>query len=299
MRETSEDRRQLKGHIVALYTTVLQFMLKVKLFFEASAASKCPLESHLGACPKQRRSIFCKMNAADLALRQSRLMCISAFNIPHMLRFIGSSERVISSVYKSTDGIIHLLEVAAQHASQVATVSGRIDSEHQFVTQALVDDLSDSHQRSMIWLRERLEEDKNIMIDIVQSNHLQIMNSLYRQNARLDHIDDAISHFVDPNKSRQAHTRSLFRSSVTRLLAVQRAVAAFQGGYKVYDRLKILRWLSVIPYQQHQSQAYSEVQQGTGTWFLQDVVYKSWKQTPESSLLWLHGPPGCGKSKLM
>lgn len=208
-------------------------------------------------------------------------------------------ERVISSVYKSADGVIQLLEVIAQHAWQVATVSGRMDSEHQLVTQVLVDDLSESHQRSMVWLQQRLEEDKNTMIDMIQSNHSQIVNSLCGQNARLDRIHDAISHFVDPNRGREAHTRSLFRRSVYRLLVVQKAVAAFEGGYNVYDRLKILRWLSAIPYQQHQKQAYNEVQQGTGTWFLQDVVYRSWGKIPESSLLWLHGPPGCGKSKLM
>ena len=52
MRETSEDRKQLEGHIVALYKAILQFMLKVRLFFEASATSKCPLASHSGDCPK-------------------------------------------------------------------------------------------------------------------------------------------------------------------------------------------------------------------------------------------------------
>ena len=86
----------------------------------------------------------------------------------HKLRFIGLSERVISSVYKSADGVIQLLEVASQHAWQVATVSGRIDSEHQLVTQVLVDDLSKSHQRSMVWLQQRLEEDKNTMMDIIR-----------------------------------------------------------------------------------------------------------------------------------
>ena len=238
-------------------------------------------------------------NAIDLALLLFRLMYMFTFNIPHKLKPIGLPERVISSVYKSADGVIQLLEMAAQHASQVVTVSGRIDSEHQLVTQVLVNDLSESHQRSVLWLQQRLDEDKNTMIDIVRSNHSQIVHSLHSQTARLDRIDDAISHLVGPNKGRQAHTRSLFRSLAYRLLMVQRVVAAFEGGYNVYDRFKILRWLSVIPYQQHQKQAYSEVQQGTGTWFLQDMVYKNWKELPESSILWLHGPPGCGKSKLM
>ncbi len=41
VRETSEDRKELEVHIVALYVAILQFMLKARLFFEAKTASKC------------------------------------------------------------------------------------------------------------------------------------------------------------------------------------------------------------------------------------------------------------------
>lgn len=60
VREISEDQKQLESHIIALYTAVLQFMLKVRLFFEASAASKWPLASHLGDCTEKGPSMFCK-----------------------------------------------------------------------------------------------------------------------------------------------------------------------------------------------------------------------------------------------
>ncbi len=224
---------------------------------------------------------------------------MSPFDILHKLSFIDLPERVVSSVYKSADGVLQLLDVAAQHAWQVTVVSSRIDSESQLTTQTSVHNLSESYQMSTAWLQQRLDEVKNTMMDAIRSNHSIIIDNFYWQNARLDRLDDAIGHIVGPSRSRQAQTRSLFQRCVSRLLILQRAVAAFEGGYKVYDRLKILKWLSVIPYQQHHKQAYSEVQQGTGTWFLQDTFYKSWKDMPESSLLWLHGPPGCGKSKLM
>ena len=220
-------------------------------------------------------------------------------DILHKLSLIGLPERVVSSVYKSADGVLQLLDVAAQHAWQITVVSSRIDSENQLITQSSVHNLSESHQLSMAWLQQRLDEDKNTMMDVIRSNHSMIIHNFCWQNARLDRLDDAIGHLVGHSKSRQAPTRSLFYRSVSRLLILQRAVAAFEGGYKVYDRSKILEWLSVIPYHQHHKQAYSEVQQGTGMWFLQDIVYENWKNLPESSLLWLHGPPGCGKSKLM
>lgn len=37
---------------------------------------------------------------------------------------------------------------------------------------------------------------------------------------------------------------------------------------------------------------------GTGHWLLEDRTFKNWKDDSASSLLWLHGIPGSGKSKL-
>lgn len=69
--------------------------------------------------------------------------------------------------------------------------------------------------------------------------------------------------------------------------------------YDEEDRLKILSWLSTIPYMQHHKRTYSEVLTGTGAWFLEDAQYISWRESDRSAMLWLHGIPGSGKSKLM
>ncbi|KAK2770373.1 ankyrin repeat protein [Colletotrichum kahawae] len=42
----------------------------------------------------------------------------------------------------------------------------------------------------------------------------------------------------------------------------------------------------------------SEVLEGTGKWLLEDEIFQSWKDAEASSILWLHGIPGSGKSKL-
>lgn len=39
--------------------------------------------------------------------------------------------------------------------------------------------------------------------------------------------------------------------------------------------------------------------QGTGQWLLSDPIFKRWKKESVSSILWLHGIPGSGKSKLV
>lgn len=65
------------------------------------------------------------------------------------------------------------------------------------------------------------------------------------------------------------------------------------------DRLRILAWLSPIPYFQHHKMVYGELLQGTGRWLLEDSQHVEWRDTSQSAMLWLHGIPGSGKSKLM
>jgi hypothetical protein len=64
-------------------------------------------------------------------------------------------------------------------------------------------------------------------------------------------------------------------------------------------RTKIVQWLSAEPYQKHHKQARSGFLSGTGTWLLADPVYRKWKDESASSILWLHGIPGSGKSKVV
>jgi hypothetical protein len=60
----------------------------------------------------------------------------------------------------------------------------------------------------------------------------------------------------------------------------------------------ILRWISNEPYEQHHIQTKNEVLKGTGKWLLHDPTFIRWKNESASSILWLHGILGSGKSKL-
>jgi hypothetical protein len=64
-------------------------------------------------------------------------------------------------------------------------------------------------------------------------------------------------------------------------------------------RTEILRWLSPEPYLQHHEQTKIDVLPGTGQWLLSDIAFETWKNESVSSLLWLHGMIGSGKSKLV
>ncbi|KAH7086732.1 hypothetical protein FB567DRAFT_592603 [Paraphoma chrysanthemicola] len=64
-------------------------------------------------------------------------------------------------------------------------------------------------------------------------------------------------------------------------------------------RAKILRWLSCEPYEDHHIVSKREVLKGTGEWLLNDSTFKQWKNGSASSILWLNGIAGSGKSKLV
>ena len=63
-------------------------------------------------------------------------------------------------------------------------------------------------------------------------------------------------------------------------------------------RRKLLQWLSRVPYRQHQRGALKDVLPGSGQWLLESSSFCEWLHSSFSSLLWLHGIPGSGKTKL-
>lgn len=72
-----------------------------------------------------------------------------------------------------------------------------------------------------------------------------------------------------------------------------------QDNLQASKRTEILRWLSPEPYIQHHEQIKQGVLLGTGQWLLSDPAFEEWKKESASSILWLHGIPGSGKSMLV
>ena len=65
------------------------------------------------------------------------------------------------------------------------------------------------------------------------------------------------------------------------------------------ERIEILLWLSSQPYIEHHQQIKRQALSGSGQWLLQDPLYSQWYEQSVSSLLWLRGKPGSGKSTLV
>ena len=93
--------------------------------------------------------------------------------------------------------------------------------------------------------------------------------------------------------------RSLLSDMQRPIDRIEERLQSHEDGLQAAERIQILAWMSPIPYMQHHIQAKREVLQGTGQWLLDDDRLLRWQYSESSSILWLHGIPGSGKSKLV
>lgn len=82
---------------------------------------------------------------------------------------------------------------------------------------------------------------------------------------------------------------------------VQRVVAntpARTDGLDGSQRRLVLEWLSTArPRHQHSTERHRRLP-GSGEWMFASSEFRTWKDSSISGTLWLHGMPGCGKTKL-
>lgn len=71
-----------------------------------------------------------------------------------------------------------------------------------------------------------------------------------------------------------------------------------QDGFEMPTRGQILRSISSIQYPTHHKTARKDRLAGSGLWLLAKDQYRSWRKESSSSVLWLHGIPRSGKTKL-
>jgi nucleoside-triphosphatase THEP1 len=76
-------------------------------------------------------------------------------------------------------------------------------------------------------------------------------------------------------------------------------ISSIDDDLKDSQRLKIFEWLSTIPYTSHHRSKEKILMPGSGTWLIGKPEFIEWMDSSTSSILWLHGIPGSGKSMLV
>ncbi|KAI8714909.1 NACHT domain-containing protein [Fusarium sp. LHS14.1] len=113
------------------------------------------------------------------------------------------------------------------------------------------------------------------------------------------HVDHCATSFgLQDQLESHAELKRMLKNFDAPMKRWDEALHAITDQLNATRRTDILRWISQEPYRQHHEQTKREVLKGTGKWLLQDATFLRWKNESASSILWLHGIPGSGKSKL-
>ncbi|KAJ8129758.1 hypothetical protein O1611_g3872 [Lasiodiplodia mahajangana] len=139
---------------------------------------------------------------------------------------------------------------------------------------------------------------------------LQILESLKHVSARFDTAFQVITTakadmewcFQMANTREQCVSLTALKDDLARL---EKPMARWSDeltriadGLDRSRRIEILKWISSEPYLQYHKRERETFLEGTGNWLISHPVFQQWKDESASSLLWLHGIPGSGKSKL-
>ncbi|KAK5992637.1 Ankyrin repeat-like protein [Cladobotryum mycophilum] len=105
---------------------------------------------------------------------------------------------------------------------------------------------------------------------------------------RLRHIQQGVSAVGDSLQFEQKERRQMI------------AEMRNANGQRVLEerRSHVLKWLPSLPLGRIQEDTYDRRAKGTGRWLLEHPLFESWRKSPTSDVLWVHGKPGCGKSHL-
>lgn len=85
-------------------------------------------------------------------------------------------------------------------------------------------------------------------------------------------------------------------------ISISRVSEEMQMRYDTLDedaRMAVYHWLSTIPYTQHHQNARKDRLYDSGNWIFAHPQFQSWVSVSYSTILWIHGIPGSGKSKIL
>ncbi|KAI1325809.1 hypothetical protein F5Y16DRAFT_253655 [Xylariaceae sp. FL0255] len=139
-----------------------------------------------------------------------------------------------------------------------------------------------------------------------QSTRKQVLKGLESASVRFDQsFQAAVATQRDIDRCLQIFTSEQLVGLEDQLAQVQKPMARWSDdlatitdGLEKSRRTEILRWISTEPYLQHHKRERETFLGGTGEWLTSHPEFRKWKDESASSLLWLRGIPGSGKSKL-
>ena len=138
------------------------------------------------------------------------------------------------------------------------------------------------------YLQTIVTEEQNV------ERHIALLNA-----EKCNGISDKLDVLSLKEDKKYAGLEDLLRKLDGLIVRMSSQVNAIEDHLDNSKRIEILRWVSPQPYMEHHKQVSKHTLSGTGRWLLEDSTYAQWLKSSTSSLLWLHGKVGSGKSTLV
>ena len=150
------------------------------------------------------------------------------------------------------------------------------------------------------WSKNSAKRMANALFTNVEAGHNEMQSALEK-------ADDETNRTIHLSRDQQrTHESKVIRELLDRLLQetmlpvvrIARDISKINDKLDKDERREILRWLSTVPCETQHQEAVRKIVKGTGGWLLDQPELRDWQSSSASAILWLHGIPGSGKSKL-
>ena len=132
--------------------------------------------------------------------------------------------------------------------------------------------------------------------DQIDNLQLDLSNKIASLNLEVGQLAVQVSNSEDKLQQRLSRILDELQRPLIRLTSY---LIAYEDCLTKEQRVDILHWLSTIPHRKHHLNTIKDILPGSGQWLMSNDTYRRWWNSSVSSTLWLHGIPGCGKSKLV
>jgi len=117
--------------------------------------------------------------------------------------------------------------------------------------------------------------------------------------ALLRDIDSRTNSLQETVASRTTDLEVILKSLSDPINRMACQLSAIEDELREGDRLKFFDWLSTVQYMSHHRSKAKALLPVSGEWVLRSPKFVEWLGSSTSSILWLHGIPGSGKSMLV
>ncbi|KAL8800925.1 MAG: hypothetical protein Q9223_007165 [Gallowayella weberi] len=231
--------------------------------FGAMAEGLETVTSHIASCQLYEQLYLSRPSSAQTSLESLLLRLYSAIlmYLAKARRYYDKStiRRLGASVFETSDSVDACLAKVAAERNEVERCTHLMDSE-------LLRDVDGTVSQTQTSVNAVADNLRTLRIDMA---------------AGYQSLKDIMATFEQP------------------ILRTATQLSDVQSNLKRNERREILSWLSTVRYREHHKTAIASVMPGSGKWLQRKAEFVNWKTSSSSSILWIHGIPGSGKSKLM